>query len=102
MISASPALIADAASITVLRPEPAIWLAASPEDGFVAGLDRYLDYVEEHASGFAAVLGAGFIAFAVLLLRRGGNKVAWQLYKYSSLYLALMFVALVVDRLVSV
>jgi AcrR family transcriptional regulator len=33
--------------------------AASPEDGFVAGLDRYLDYVEEHASGFAAVLGAG-------------------------------------------
>ena len=32
---------------------------ASPEEGFVAGLDRYLDYVEEHASGFAAVLGAG-------------------------------------------
>ena len=33
--------------------------AASPEEGFIAGLDRYLDYVEEHASGFAAVLGAG-------------------------------------------
>jgi AcrR family transcriptional regulator len=33
--------------------------AASPEHGFVAGLDRYLDYVEEHDSGFAAVLGAG-------------------------------------------
>jgi AcrR family transcriptional regulator len=32
---------------------------ASPEQGFLAGLDRYLDYVEEHASGFAAVLGAG-------------------------------------------
>jgi protoheme IX farnesyltransferase len=59
-----------------------------------------------HVAGFvylgaAAILGAGFIAFAVLLLRRGGNKVAWQLYKYSSLYLALMFVALVVDRLVT-
>ena len=32
---------------------------AYPEDGFIAGLDRYLDYVEDHASGFAAVLGAG-------------------------------------------
>ena len=32
---------------------------ATPEEGLVAGLDRYLDYVEEHASGFAAVLGAG-------------------------------------------
>jgi len=49
----------------------------------------------------AALLGAGFIFYAVLLLRRGGNKVAWQLYKYSSLYLALLFVALVIDRLVT-
>ena len=48
----------------------------------------------------AAVLGAGFIYFAVLLLRRGGNKVAWQLYKYSSLYLAALFVALMIDRFV--
>jgi protoheme IX farnesyltransferase len=60
-----------------------------------------------HVAGFvylgaAAVLGAGFIGFAILLMRRGSNKVAWQLYKYSSLYLALMFVALVVDRLVTV
>jgi AcrR family transcriptional regulator len=36
-----------------------IGAAATPEEGLVAGLDRYLDYVEEHASGFAAVLGAG-------------------------------------------
>jgi protoheme IX farnesyltransferase len=47
----------------------------------------------------AAALGAGFIVFAVLLLRRGGNKLAWNLYKYSSLYLALIFAALVLDRL---
>ncbi len=51
--------------------------------------------------GVAFVLGAGFIVHAVLLLRGGSNKVAWQLYKYSSLYLALIFAALVVDRLVS-
>jgi protoheme IX farnesyltransferase len=49
----------------------------------------------------AAILGAGFIFFALQLLRDGGNKIAWRLYKYSSLYLALIFVALVVDRLVS-
>ncbi len=46
----------------------------------------------------AAVLGAGFIFYALLLQRRGGNKLAWQLYKYSSLYLALLFAALVIDR----
>jgi AcrR family transcriptional regulator len=33
--------------------------AATPEEGLMAGLERYLDYVEQHASGFAAVLGAG-------------------------------------------
>jgi len=49
----------------------------------------------------AALLGAGFIFYALLLLQRGGNKVAWQLYKYSSLYLALLFMALVLDRLVA-
>jgi protoheme IX farnesyltransferase len=48
----------------------------------------------------AAVLGAAFIVFAVMLLRTGGNRLAWRLYKYSSLYLALIFAALVVDRLI--
>jgi protoheme IX farnesyltransferase len=48
----------------------------------------------------AAVLGAGFIVCAVLLLRSDANRVAWRLYKYSSLYLALIFAALVVDRLI--
>jgi protoheme IX farnesyltransferase len=46
------------------------------------------------------VLGAGFVYLAVRLLTLGGNKVAWRLYKYSSLYLALIFAALVIDRLV--
>ena len=50
--------------------------------------------------GAAAVLGAGFIVCAVLLLRSDANRVAWRLYKYSSLYLALIFAALVVDRLI--
>jgi protoheme IX farnesyltransferase len=48
----------------------------------------------------ASVLGAGFLAYAIWLWRSGGNKVAWQLYKYSSLYLALIFAALVVDLFV--
>jgi protoheme IX farnesyltransferase len=50
----------------------------------------------------AAALGAVFVAHAGWLLRMGGNKVAWRLYKFSSLYLALIFVALVIDRLISV
>jgi AcrR family transcriptional regulator len=36
-------------------PDPAL----PPQERLAAGLDSYLDYVEEHASGFAAVLGAG-------------------------------------------
>ncbi|MGH2521633.1 MAG: heme o synthase, partial [Anaerolineales bacterium] len=47
----------------------------------------------------AAILGAVFIVYALWLFRDGGNKMAWRLYKYSSLYLALIFAALVVDRL---
>jgi protoheme IX farnesyltransferase len=49
----------------------------------------------------AAVLGAGFLLYAVWLLRDRGNKIAWRLYKYSSVYLALIFAALVIDRFVS-
>ncbi|MCC7360229.1 MAG: protoheme IX farnesyltransferase [Anaerolineales bacterium] len=49
----------------------------------------------------AALLGAGFLFFAVWLWRRQGNKPAWRLYKYSSVYLALIFAALVVDRLIT-
>ena len=31
----------------------------------------------------------------------GGNKLAWKMYRYSSMYLAFLFLALMVDRLVS-
>ncbi|MEX0789124.1 MAG: heme o synthase [Anaerolineales bacterium] len=48
----------------------------------------------------AAVLGGGFLFYAWKLWREGGRKVAWGLYRYSSLYLALLFGALVVDTLV--
>jgi protoheme IX farnesyltransferase len=48
----------------------------------------------------AIALGAGFIYFAWRVLRIEGNKVAWQLYKYSSMYLMFIFLALVIDALV--
>ena len=49
----------------------------------------------------AALLGAGFLVCAVWLFRNRGNKIAWRLYKYSSLYLALIFAALVIDRFIT-
>jgi protoheme IX farnesyltransferase len=48
----------------------------------------------------AAVFGAGFLVFAWRLWRQGGNRLAHGLYRYSSMYLALIFAALVVDTLV--
>jgi protoheme IX farnesyltransferase len=42
-------------------------------------------------------LGALFITQALNLKRRGGKRRAWALYRYSSLYLALIFAAMVVD-----
>jgi protoheme IX farnesyltransferase len=48
----------------------------------------------------AALLGALFLRYAMRLLRLGTSAAAWGLYKYSLLYLALLFVAMVVDRLV--
>ena len=47
----------------------------------------------------AAAFGLGFIAFAWQLWRRGGNRLAYGLYRYSSMYLALLFAAMVVDTL---
>ena len=47
----------------------------------------------------AALLGALFIAEVVLVMRAEMfNKAAWRLYKFSLLYLALIFAAMVVDR----
>jgi protoheme IX farnesyltransferase len=48
----------------------------------------------------ASVLGAKFIVEVVRVMRATEwNGPAWRLYKYSLLYLALLFAAMVVDRL---
>lgn len=47
----------------------------------------------------AIVLGAGLIFTAWRVLREGGNKRAWRMYRWSSMYLALLFAALAVDAL---
>jgi protoheme IX farnesyltransferase len=47
----------------------------------------------------AALLGARLLWYCVRLLReRSVTPVAWQMYRYSLLYLALLFVAMGVDR----
>jgi protoheme IX farnesyltransferase len=45
----------------------------------------------------AAALGSGLIVQAWRLWHAGGNRTAWGLYRYSSMYLAFIFGALVVD-----
>jgi protoheme IX farnesyltransferase len=47
----------------------------------------------------AAVLGALLLHTAWLVWRRGGNKVAWRMYRLSSMYLAFLFFVLMIDRL---
>ncbi|NNJ13015.1 protoheme IX farnesyltransferase [Chloroflexales bacterium ZM16-3] len=47
----------------------------------------------------AALLGAIFMRSAWGVWRRGDQAAIWGLYKYSLLYLALLFAAMVVDRL---
>ncbi len=48
----------------------------------------------------ALVLGGILMFAAWQVWQVGGNKIAWRMYRYSSMYLALLFVALVVDALV--
>lgn len=48
----------------------------------------------------ALVLGLWLIYTAWDVLRKPGNKVAWRMYRYSSMYLAFIFLALVVDVLI--
>ncbi len=48
----------------------------------------------------AAVLGAWLLHAAWLVWRQGGNKVAWKMYRYSSMYLAFLFFVLMIDRLI--
>ena len=45
-------------------------------------------------------LGALFLRYVIRLLREGTTAAAWGLYKFSLLYLALLFAAMVADRVV--
>lgn len=47
----------------------------------------------------AGALGLWLISAAWRVWKQGGNKVAWKMYRYSSMYLAFLFVVLMVDRL---
>jgi heme o synthase len=52
--------------------------------------------------GLAALLGAKFLVDVVRVMRATEwTKPAWRLYKFSLLYLALLFAAMVVDRLMA-
>lgn len=46
----------------------------------------------------AIVFGGLFMHYALKLRRDGTTTTAWTLYKYSLLYLALLFIAMVIDR----
>jgi protoheme IX farnesyltransferase len=48
----------------------------------------------------AIVLGLWLIYAAWKVLRKPGNKTAYQMYRYSSMYLAFIFLALVLDVLI--
>ncbi len=48
----------------------------------------------------AAVLGVGLIRMSVLLIRRADGAAARRMYKYSTAYLAFLFLAMMIDRLV--
>ncbi|WP_043097014.1 heme o synthase [Kallotenue papyrolyticum] len=48
----------------------------------------------------ALALGAIFIRGAYRLYRQPGVSAAWPLYKYSSMYLALVFAAMLIDHLI--
>ncbi len=47
----------------------------------------------------ALALGGGLIYAAWALRKHGGNKPAWNMYKYSSMYLAFLMIALMADAL---
>ena len=47
-----------------------------------------------------AGLGGWLLLAAWRVWKQGGNKLAWKMYRYSSMYLAFLFLALMVDALV--
>jgi protoheme IX farnesyltransferase len=48
----------------------------------------------------ALILGGLLLYIAWKVWRIGGNKIAWRMYRYSSMYLAFLFAALVFDALI--
>lgn len=48
----------------------------------------------------ALVLGGLLLYAAWKVFREGGNKVAWMMYRWSSMYLAFIFLALMIDAVV--
>ena len=49
----------------------------------------------------AAIVLGGLLVYSAWKVWRGkGNKVAWRMYRYSSMYLAFLFVALMIDALI--
>jgi len=51
--------------------------------------------------GAAVLLGAYFLFRALILMRRGTMKMARMCFVYSNIYLALLFAAMVIDRLLA-
>ncbi len=49
----------------------------------------------------AIVLGVLLLYSAWKVWKRGGNKIAWKMYRHSSMYLAFIFLALMMDALVA-
>ena len=47
----------------------------------------------------ALVLGGWLLSAAWKVWKQGGNKLAWKMYRYSSMYLAFIFIVLMVDAL---
>ena len=45
----------------------------------------------------ALLLGVGLIFAAWRVYRTDSNKIAWQMYRYSSMYLMFLFIALMID-----
>lgn len=49
----------------------------------------------------AVVLGGVFVGFAARMYVEGTSRLAWRLFKYSNYYLALILLAMVVDRAIT-
>lgn len=72
--------------IITLIPAMALFLPVEPMLGVVYAV-------------CAAVLGAGMLWYSVRLIQVADKVIARKLYKYSSFYLAMLFLAMIVDRL---